>query len=100
MEFVLIKEADERLGDAETVTLPDGEEAVYSPRARILLDAVYDWSQFDGKRRFGLRDSHGRGYAAVATEQEGLAAEGNAGRAAHWRRPAWCGQAITQLPFS
>jgi predicted transcriptional regulator of viral defense system len=30
------------------VTLPDGEEAVYSSRARTLLDAVYDWSRFNG----------------------------------------------------
>ena len=40
--------ADERLGDTETVTLPDGEQAVYSSRARTLLDAVYDWSRFNG----------------------------------------------------
>jgi predicted transcriptional regulator of viral defense system len=48
VELVLIKVADERLGDTETVTLPDGEEAVYSSRARTLLDAVYDWSRFNG----------------------------------------------------
>ena len=48
VELVLVKVADERLGDTETVTLPDGEEAVYSSRARTLLDAVYDWSRFNG----------------------------------------------------
>jgi predicted transcriptional regulator of viral defense system len=48
VETILIKVADERLGDTETVTLPDGEKAVYASRARALVDAVYDWSRFNG----------------------------------------------------
>ena len=48
VELILIKVADERLGDTETVRLPDGEEAVYASRARALVDAVYDWSRFNG----------------------------------------------------
>jgi hypothetical protein len=45
---MLIKVVDRRLGDTETVKLPDGEEAVYASRTRTLVDAVYDWSRFDG----------------------------------------------------
>jgi predicted transcriptional regulator of viral defense system len=48
VELTLIKVADDRLGDTETVTLPDGEQALYSSRVRSLLDAVYDWSRFNG----------------------------------------------------
>jgi predicted transcriptional regulator of viral defense system len=42
----LTKVATERLGDVERERTPDGEVAVYSSRARALLDAVYDWSRF------------------------------------------------------
>jgi predicted transcriptional regulator of viral defense system len=50
VSLTLIKVADERLGDTEPleagrVTLP------YSSRARTLVDAVYDWSRFDGLPR-------------------------------------------------
>jgi predicted transcriptional regulator of viral defense system len=48
VEMILIKVTDERLGGTETVTLPDGEKAVYASRARALVDAVYDWSRFNG----------------------------------------------------
>ena len=48
VELILIKVADERLGDTATVTLPDGEKAVYASRVRSLVDAVYDWSRFNG----------------------------------------------------
>lgn len=48
VELTLIKVADQRLGDTETVTLPNGEQAVYSSRVRSLVDAVYDWSRFNG----------------------------------------------------
>jgi predicted transcriptional regulator of viral defense system len=43
----LIKVARDRLGDTETFQTPSGETLVYSSRARTLIDAVYDWSQFD-----------------------------------------------------
>jgi predicted transcriptional regulator of viral defense system len=46
--MTLIKVADERLGDTETVPTPEGATLVFSTRARTLVDAVYDWSRFDG----------------------------------------------------
>jgi predicted transcriptional regulator of viral defense system len=45
--MVLIKVADDRLGETEMVKTPDGLEAVYSSRARSLVDAVYEWSRFN-----------------------------------------------------
>jgi predicted transcriptional regulator of viral defense system len=49
VEMILIKVAAARLGDTETVTLPDGEPAVYASRVRSLVDVVYDWSRFNGR---------------------------------------------------
>jgi len=50
----LIKVDDSRLGDTEVITTPEGIEAVYSSRARCLVDAVYDWSRFGSlPRAFG-----------------------------------------------
>ena len=46
VNLTLIKVADERLGETEAQKTADGETAVYSSRARTLLDAVYDWSRF------------------------------------------------------
>jgi len=45
-EFNLIKVDAQRLGDTDVVRTPDGVEAVFSSRARSLVDAVYDWSRF------------------------------------------------------
>jgi hypothetical protein len=45
---MLIQVAEERLGDTETFQTPDGVTAVYASRARTLVDAVYDWSRFNG----------------------------------------------------
>ena len=42
----LIKVGDDRLGGIESFSTPDGATAVYSSRARSLVDAVYDWSRF------------------------------------------------------
>ncbi len=44
--FGLIQVAPQRLGDTEVVPTPDGVDAVYSSRARSLVDALYDWSRF------------------------------------------------------
>jgi hypothetical protein len=44
----LIKVADARLGDSDEVTMADGEKAVYASRTRSLVDAIYDWSRFNG----------------------------------------------------
>lgn len=43
----LIKVSRDRLGGVEKVRMPSGETLVYSSRARTLVDAVYEWSQFD-----------------------------------------------------
>jgi predicted transcriptional regulator of viral defense system len=48
VEIALIKVADRRLGVTETVSTPEGPTLVYSSRARSLVDAVYDWSRFNG----------------------------------------------------
>lgn len=48
VEMVLIKVSKKRLGETENVTSPDGEVLVYGSRARALLDAIYDWSRFEG----------------------------------------------------
>ena len=50
-QLTLIKVSDNRLGDTEVFTTPTGEKAVYSSRTRTLLDAVYDWSRFNGLPR-------------------------------------------------
>jgi predicted transcriptional regulator of viral defense system len=49
--LTLIKVADNRLGDTETVETREGVPAVYSSRVRTLLDAVYDWSRFNSLPR-------------------------------------------------
>lgn len=46
--LVLIKVADARLGDTDTFETPDGAMAVYASRTRTVVDAVYDWSRFNG----------------------------------------------------
>jgi predicted transcriptional regulator of viral defense system len=48
VEITLIKVSDARLGDTTLVSASDGEQAVYSSRVRTLVDAVYDWSRFNG----------------------------------------------------
>ncbi|MCC6965408.1 MAG: type IV toxin-antitoxin system AbiEi family antitoxin domain-containing protein [Nitrospira sp.] len=48
LDMTLIKVADSRLGDTAVVAAPDGETTVYSSRVRTLVDAVYDWSRFNG----------------------------------------------------
>lgn len=44
--LTLIKVADSRLGDTESVDSPEDGKLVYSSRVRTLVDAVYDWSRF------------------------------------------------------
>ena len=48
VDIALIKVADTRLGDTEEVTMEEGEKAVYASRTRSLVDAIYDWSRFNG----------------------------------------------------
>jgi predicted transcriptional regulator of viral defense system len=47
----LIKVAVERLGEVERAVTPEGLVAVYSSRARTLVDAVNDWSRFNSLPR-------------------------------------------------
>lgn len=49
--LTLIEVADKRLGDTEVVQTSEGWKAVYSSRARTLLDAVYDWARFNSLPR-------------------------------------------------
>jgi predicted transcriptional regulator of viral defense system len=48
VDITLIKVADKRLGDTVEIEMADGEKAVYASRVRSLVDAVYDWSRFNG----------------------------------------------------
>jgi len=48
IDMTMIKVADKRLGDTTTAPAPGGETAIYSSRVRTLIDAVYDWSRFNG----------------------------------------------------
>ncbi len=45
-EILLIKVANERLGDTESFTTSDGSQVWFSSRVRTLVDAVYDWNRF------------------------------------------------------
>ncbi len=51
VELTLIRVADSRLGDTETVTTPEKIDLIYSSRARSLVDAVHDWSRFNSLPR-------------------------------------------------
>jgi len=49
--LTLIKVSNERLGSTETFKTSDGQTGVYSSRTRTLVDAVFDWSRFNGLPR-------------------------------------------------
>jgi predicted transcriptional regulator of viral defense system len=49
--LTLIKVADKRLGGTEEVKSANNQCAIYSSRARSLVDAVYDWSRFNSLPR-------------------------------------------------
>jgi predicted transcriptional regulator of viral defense system len=51
VQLTLVKVADNRLGETETVTTPEGLNLVYASKARALVDAVYDWSRFNSLPR-------------------------------------------------
>ena len=51
LTFQLIKVADERLGGTYAFQTEQAVEAVYSSKARTLMDAVYDWSRFNSLPR-------------------------------------------------
>jgi predicted transcriptional regulator of viral defense system len=47
LAFQFIRIADERLGATNTVSTSEGASAIYSSKARTLMDAVYDWPRFN-----------------------------------------------------
>lgn len=51
LAFQFIRVADVRLGDTNPVRTREGVEIIYSSKARTLMDAVYDWSRFNGLPR-------------------------------------------------
>ena len=51
LAFQFIKIADNRLGSTNDVRTREGVEIIYSSNARTLMDAVYDWSRFNGLPR-------------------------------------------------
>lgn len=79
--LTLIKVADERLGDTEASRTREGLVAVYSSRVRTLVDAVYDWSRFDGlPRGFGwIRRELAAGRVSAAALVEATLRYGNVG---------------------
>jgi predicted transcriptional regulator of viral defense system len=46
--ILFIKVSDSRLGGTATVEPLDGVRGIYSSKSRTLIDAVYDWSRFNG----------------------------------------------------
>lgn len=48
VNYLFIKTPEGRLGGVTLVRAPDGVRVVYSSKARTLMDAIYDWSRFDG----------------------------------------------------
>lgn len=46
VQLTLVKVADDRLGATDIVKTPEKLNLVYASKARVLVDAVYDWSRF------------------------------------------------------
>lgn len=51
VSYLFIKVPDRRLGGTCSLRTQDGIRVVYSSKARALMDAVYDWSRFNGVPR-------------------------------------------------
>lgn len=51
LALTLIKVSDERLGSTDELQTGDNIPAIYSSRARTLVDAVYDWARFNSLPR-------------------------------------------------
>lgn len=49
--LMLIRVADERLGETDEAKFEGGQTVLYSSRVRTLVDAVYDWSRFNSLPR-------------------------------------------------
>ena len=48
LRYIFIEIATSRLGDVHSFRAGDGAPAIYSSKARTLIDAIYDWSRFNG----------------------------------------------------
>ncbi len=46
--YAFVRVARARIGSIERIKTPEGEELYYSSRERALIDALYDWSRFNG----------------------------------------------------
>ena len=46
--YAFVRVAGTRIGSIERVKTPEGDELCYSSKERILVDALYDWSRFNG----------------------------------------------------
>lgn len=81
VELTLIKVATKRLGSTEKVQNASGSKLTYSSRARTLLDAVYDWSRFDGLPRAHswIREELGTGRVSASELVKVAVAYGNQG---------------------
>lgn len=81
VELTLIKVATERLGSTEKVQTAFGSKLTYSSRSRTLLDAVYDWSRFDGLPRAysWIREQLGTGGVSASELVKVAVAYGNQG---------------------
>lgn len=51
LSFQFIKVAEDRLGSINFVRTREGVDVLYSSKTRTLMDAVYDWSRFNGLPR-------------------------------------------------
>jgi hypothetical protein len=81
VEITLIKVADARLGGTERVKTAEGLVAIYSSRARTLVDAVYDWSRFNSLPRAydWIRQDLGSGRTSAADLVRAAVKYGNQG---------------------
>ena len=48
LRYIFIEIPTFRLGDVYSFRAGDGAPAIYSSKARTLIDAIYDWSRFNG----------------------------------------------------
>ena len=51
LAFQFIKIADKLLGSTNAVRTPEGIKVIYSSKTRTFMDAIYDWSRFNGLPR-------------------------------------------------
>ena len=81
VSLTLIKVTDNRLGATELIETAQGRKMPYSSRVRTLVDAVYDWSRFNGlPRGFGwIREELASGRVSANELVETTLLYGNTG---------------------